>query len=241
MDSIKVVNDAIAALKPHLPGLADPAARALYETIGTVLQRRGAAHLLGHFAGRPEHEADIKRALRLAIRDEPHVASLLGGATVAARANVAPPAVVPPQTHQAAPVIPEPDVSREDLLAAIDATPPPVRQAILVGAARCVELVDTTLAEDERITAISSASLNPESAVNCLLVLTDRRLLFVTPRPEAIAFELPSVKQLRTYLGYFSIQGSAGKYSFGLSPEGWSEQFLQYVLDAAALAVLGRH
>ncbi|GGM69445.1 hypothetical protein ACFFX1_14650 [Dactylosporangium sucinum] len=274
MDSITVVDQSISALKPHLPVLQDPAARALYETIAAALQRRGQAHLLNGLGTQRANESEIKRALRQAVRDEPHLALSLNQAAVAARSSVqhhpipapariptqAPAAPagysdLPPATYSqptasqepiepiepiaiAEPAQPSVTVNRPDLIAAIDATPPAIRREILVGAARCVELVDANLPDDEVVKAVASASVRPDSAVNCLLVLTDRRLIFVAPRPQAVGFRLSALTKSQANLGYFFLEGDAGEYSVGLPTSQWSQQFEQYVFEASALAVL---
>ena len=255
MESFTVVNNTVAALKQHLPALQHPAARALHDTVGAALQRRGEAHLLARFAARPAEEADLKRALRQAVRDDPQLGAWLSGAS-AALANAdpvfapQPSPAPPPAAHQASPPalpataheqlspVPEPQLNRLDLIAAISATPPAVRQAIVLGAARCLDLLDTNLPADEQITAVSSASLKPDTTVNCLLVLTDRRLIFIAPRPQVVAFRLASIRRSQANLGYFFLEGDAGEYSVGLAPDDWARQFEQRVFDASALAVL---
>jgi hypothetical protein len=264
MDSIMVVNESIAALRPHLPGLQLPSARALHDVIGAALHRQGKAHLLHDVAG---NESEIKRALRQAVRDEPQFGSLLGQASTAAR-SAAPPSSIPPTAeppgHAPPPVPSAPQVAsvpppvpsapaavqpaqpvgpavtlrRPDFAAAVDATPGAMRHQIFSAAGRCAELVDAHLPEDEEVLAASIASARRNGVEDCLLVLTDRRLIFVAPRPQVVAYRLAALTRSQAGSGYFFLEGDAGEYSVGLPDGPWSKEFEQRVFEASALAVL---
>jgi len=127
---------------------------------------------------------------------------------------------------------------RHDFAAAVDATPPAMRHEILSAARRCVELVDANLPDDEEVLTVTSASVKPEGAVNCLLVLTNRRLIFVAPRPQVVAYRLAALTKSQVFGGYFFLKGDVGEYSVGLRASQWSEQFEHRVFDVSALAVL---
>ena len=258
MDSIAVVNDSIATLRPHLPMLQHPAARALYDTIGAALHRQGKAHLLNDVVG---NESEIKRALRQAVRDEPQFGLSLGQASSAARSTAPPPSIrptaeppgqaPPPVPASPPPVQPAPTATppvrfdapavtlrRHDFAAAVDATPETMRQQIFGAAGRCVELVDANLPEDEEVLAASVASVRPNGVENCLLVLTDRRLIFVAPRPQVVAYRLAALTKSQAFNGYLFLEGDIGEYNVGLPDGPWSKEFEQRVFEASALAVL---
>jgi hypothetical protein len=265
VDSITVVNDSITMLRRHLPAVQDPAARMLYDTIGAALHRQGKAHLLNDIAG---NEPEVKRVLRQAVRDEPQLGVALGHASAAVRSIIPPQASAPPTPTPFAPTplpaaltppasastspsalpsaavpfaasaAPPPVLRRKDLAAALDATPGPMRHQILGAAARCVELVDTNLPEDEEVLAVASASVRPDAPENCLLILTNSRVIFVAPKPQVVAYKLTALARSQAFSGYFFLEDAARKHSVGLRGGPWSEEFEQRVDEASALAVL---
>ena len=146
------------------------------------------------------------------------------------------PIAPPPQRlgHSAS----SPTLRRGDFAAAIQATPEQMQQQLFGQAARCLELIDANLPAEERVLAVSSASVRPDAPENCLLVLTDRRLIFVAPRPQAVAYRLTGLTKSQAFNGYFFLEGDAGEYSVGLRAGHWADEFERRVFDASALAVL---
>jgi hypothetical protein len=126
---------------------------------------------------------------------------------------------------------------RDDLAEAISLAPSHVRDEIMSSCSRSLELVDSNLPSDEVVVRISSAAPSQGGRVNSLLVLTDRRLLFVAPAPQALGWRLPGITRAQAYAGYFFVHADGGEYSLGLEKD-WGSTFEGYVAEAVALAVL---
>jgi hypothetical protein len=127
---------------------------------------------------------------------------------------------------------------RPDISKALDAAPTNIREEITGPAGRSLELLNRYLSETETVQSISSASPSPESVVNSVLALTDHRLIFVAPAPQAVGWRLSTLTRSQSYAGYFFVEGDAGKYSVGMVSSDWSANFEQQVKQAAAIAVL---
>jgi hypothetical protein len=130
---------------------------------------------------------------------------------------------------------------REDISAAVNALPDNVRNELNALMQGPLALVNTNLPRDEGVLAISSAAWtwggNPQ--VNCVLVLTGRRLIFVSSEPKVIAWSLRSIieAQVVTTLGKnnnicgYLINGE----QFGID-KGWGPEFGARVNFACAVA-----
>jgi len=126
---------------------------------------------------------------------------------------------------------------RPDISKAISLVPPNISEQIETSCTSCLELVNAHLPADETVVNISSASPQKDGQINSLLVLTDRRLIFVAPAPQALGWRLTTITKAQSYIGYFFVNANGGEYSLGLQDE-WGSVFEGYVKQAIALAVL---
>jgi hypothetical protein len=126
---------------------------------------------------------------------------------------------------------------RPDIAKAIDLAPPNIAEQITTSCARSLDLVNAHLPADETVVNISSASPSKEGPTNSLLVLTDRRLIFVAPAPQALGWPLVTITKAQSYVGYFFVHANGGEYSLGLDAK-WGSVFEGHVKQAVALAVL---
>src|SRR5690349_10455205 len=88
---------------------------------------------------------------------------------------------------------------RGDLSAAMDTVPANVRKELMAQLEGPLMLVNGNLPSDEVVLTVSSAAPTwtgtPKG--NCVLALTDRRLIFVSPYPEVISLSLRSITSAR--------------------------------------------
>jgi hypothetical protein len=129
---------------------------------------------------------------------------------------------------------------RPDLSKAISQAPPDVGKAITTSCATSLELLNAHLPADETVVNISSASPEKDGKINSVLALTDRRLIFVAPAPQALGWRLSTITRAQSYIGYFFVHANGGEYSVGLEGE-WGSVFEGYVKEAIAQAVLADH
>jgi hypothetical protein len=127
---------------------------------------------------------------------------------------------------------------RPDISKAIDTAPPHIQQQITQTAAQSLELLNTCLPDDETVGVITSASPGVDGPTNSLLALTDRRLLFVAPAPQAVGWRLATLTKTQLFGGFFFVEGDAGDYSLGLKKDEWGAEFELQVKRASATAVL---
>jgi hypothetical protein len=130
---------------------------------------------------------------------------------------------------------------RPDISKAIDTVPAYIRTEITESAATAFELLNTYLPTDETVETLTSASAKREGPINSLLVITNRRLIFVAPAPQAVGWRLSTLTKSQAYGGYFFIEGDAGEYSPGLASGEWAAAFEARVKRAAAVAVLANY
>jgi hypothetical protein len=126
---------------------------------------------------------------------------------------------------------------RADIEKAIDELPDNIKGHVTTLGSECLELLNTYLSDHEEVRHISSASPKPDMSYNCLLALTDRRLIFVAPAPQAVGWRLSTITRAQSYGGYFFMEGDAGKYSPGMDGN-WGSTFETQVKHAIAIAVL---
>jgi hypothetical protein len=126
---------------------------------------------------------------------------------------------------------------RPDILKALDEVPPAIGRHITSSGGQCLELLNTCLAAEEQVKKLSSTSLKENTPYNCLLALTDRRLIFVAPTPQAIAWKLSNITKAQYFAKRLILDGGNGTHHLHIEP-GWGEKFESYVLLAAAIAVL---
>lgn len=130
---------------------------------------------------------------------------------------------------------------RSDIAEAINGAPEHIQQELDGPAASTIELLSIHLPADETVEVVTSASAARDGAVNSVIAITDRRLIFVAPAPQAVAWRLSTVTRSQSYAGMFIIEGDAGQYSPGLVSNEWGLKFESLVKTAAAKAVLGGH
>lgn len=127
---------------------------------------------------------------------------------------------------------------RPDIEKAIAATPANIRAEILGPASVSLEFLNTHLAADETVEAITSAAPRKDATVNSLLVITQRRLLLVVPAPQVVGWRLSALTKIQVFSGYFFLEGDAGSYTPGLAEDAWGKAFEDQVKLANAAAVL---
>ncbi len=126
---------------------------------------------------------------------------------------------------------------RADITKAIDELPANIKEQVTTRGSECLDLLNTYLSEHEEVRQISSASPRPDTPYNCLLALTNGRLIFVAPAPQAVGWRLSAITKAQSYGGYFFVEGDAGKYSPGMDAN-WGSTFEAQVKRAIAIAVL---
>lgn len=132
---------------------------------------------------------------------------------------------------------------REDISSSINGTPDKIRQEILEQCGDLLELANLHLPQSERVLSVSSAAPNwhRSPAANSLLLLTERRLIFVAPSPQVIAFSLSSLTKAQVLDGPgivgFLVDGDAGSFQLGIDGQ-WGVTFESHVKQAAAVATL---
>jgi hypothetical protein len=138
-----------------------------------------------------------------------------------------------PPMQQPGAVTPRPDVER-----AVQATPPHIRTQLGTEAAEALALLTRHLPDTETVQMISSVAVRAGVEANSILALTDHRLIFVAPAPQAVGFRLASLTKTQLSTGYLFLEGDTGEYSLGMADDAWGKQFVQQVKRAAAVAVL---
>jgi hypothetical protein len=126
---------------------------------------------------------------------------------------------------------------RPDIEKAIYELPAEIKEQITTLGSECLDLLNSYLSADEQVQYISSASPRPDTAYNCLLAVTNRRLIFLAPAPQAVGWRLSAITRAQSHGGYFFVEGDAGEYSPGLDSN-WGRTFEAQVKRAAAIAVL---
>jgi hypothetical protein len=127
---------------------------------------------------------------------------------------------------------------RTDITTALAMVPPNVRAHLHGEAAVAFGLLRRYLAPDEPVHMISSVAVTDDGPPNSVLAITDHRLVFVAPAPQAVAWRLSSLTKIQLYLGFFFLNGDAGEYSLGLAADAWGATVEQHVKTASTIAVL---
>jgi hypothetical protein len=110
---------------------------------------------------------------------------------------------------------------RDDIAEIISTLPQSSRQALTATAASCVALLDQHVPAAENILELSAASVRLiDGPLNSVFALTEERLLFAAPLPQAISWRLGDISSLLFTpdgtLNYFQIKAPGSEYSFGL-------------------------
>jgi hypothetical protein len=116
-----------------------------------------------------------------------------------------------------------------------------IQQQLEHGCGGCLELLDKHLPSDEPVEWIISAAASPHRTpvvINCLLALTDQRLLFVAPAPQALSWRLPTITHIQAMDNVFFVEDSdGGKFQLGAEAT-CSPEFASQVKAAIAQAVI---
>lgn len=135
---------------------------------------------------------------------------------------------------------------RADTQAAIAKTPGHVQQQLGQDCGESLRLLDGHLPADETVVALASAAPDAYQAekLACLLVLTNRRLLFVSPQPQVLSWKLPVVTRVQALDGdeddietFFVDDNGGGEFQLGADGE-WGPEFVSQVEAAIAHAIL---
>jgi hypothetical protein len=109
-----------------------------------------------------------------------------------------------------------------------------------------LDFLAANLPDHEQVRWLASAA--PQSYnvrdFHCLLALTDRRLLFVAPSPQALSWPLPTVTKVQALSGnasqvetFFINDSGGGEYQLGADAE-WGPVFAAHAKRAVAEAIL---
>jgi len=133
---------------------------------------------------------------------------------------------------------------RSDIAKAIEEVPSFIRDQITGSCASCLDFLNAHLAEDEVVSQLSSAAPRwYDAPINSLLVLTDRRLIFIAPAPQVVGWALTALTKVQVLNGSagqvvgFHVHADGGEFQLGIDG-GWGSTFERSVKHAAAVAVL---
>jgi hypothetical protein len=129
---------------------------------------------------------------------------------------------------------------RLDLAAALRAAHPDVVGQLRNDCRDAVRFLDEYLSPTEPIRHIMSIAVTERASVSSVLVITDRRLVFVAPRPQAISLPLSKITKSQFTMNFFFLHGEGHEYSLGSSgiSEAARADFLRRLHHAAAVAEL---
>jgi hypothetical protein len=126
---------------------------------------------------------------------------------------------------------------REDIAAAIAATPSNIQSELNGPCKQAMAFLEDHLPDTEQVRCLSSAAVNVTGATtNSALVVTDRRLLFVAPRPQALAWRLTAIDNVHAAYGFMVESGGATTH-LGVDSE-WGNEFVNRLHMAMAVATL---
>lgn len=132
--------------------------------------------------------------------------------------------------------------ARPDLSSVIAAADPGVRALILGSCRAALDLVHAYLPATETVEAMlpTTASVTAKQTL-CLMILTDRRLLFVAPAPQVVAWPLATVEHFQFVPNSaVHITANEGKFMMGADNTTTTagKNFEALVKHRAAVAVL---
>jgi hypothetical protein len=129
---------------------------------------------------------------------------------------------------------------RTDLSAAIQAAHADVQEALGNACRPAIDFLNEHLSATEPIKHVLSIGVAIEAAVNSVLAITDRRLVFVAPLPQAISLPLSAITKSQFYAGYFFLNGAGHEYSLGSDKISMAatDDFTRKLNHACAVAVL---
>lgn len=105
---------------------------------------------------------------------------------------------------------------RADLTLAIEQSAIPVQRLILGPCRESLDLVHAYLPRDEDVAALLPLSAGSvDKLTNSLIVLTERRLLFVAPAPQALSWPLHAVTKFQVADRLIVIHAAGDEYMMG--------------------------
>lgn len=126
---------------------------------------------------------------------------------------------------------------RNDIMEAIARTPHNIQGELNGQCQQALVFMVEHLREDETVQHISSAAVNVTGAEsNSVLAITNRRLIFVAPRPQAVAWHLREIDTAHAAYG-FMLESGGRTTHLGIDSQ-WGNQFANYLHVAMAVAVL---
>jgi hypothetical protein len=126
---------------------------------------------------------------------------------------------------------------REDIATAIAAAPPNIQAELNGPCKRAMSFLEEHLPQAERIKCLSSAAVNVTGATtSSVLAITERRLLFVAPRPQALAWPLTAIDNAHAAYG-FMVESGGGSTHLGIESP-WGQEFVDQLHVAMAVATL---
>jgi hypothetical protein len=117
---------------------------------------------------------------------------------------------------------------RDDLAEALEEAPDAVRNEVLHTATAGLNFLNAYLPTDEEVQLVTS--LAPTSAGTrhtAVLAITSRRLVFVGPAPQALAWSLEEITGLNHMMNMFQVTANESTVSFGLPEGAWATDFLE--------------
>lgn len=139
---------------------------------------------------------------------------------------------MPVSAHQRGSVV------RDDINAAIGATPANVQATLGSSGRGALKFLDEHLPKDEVVHHVISAGVEPlRTLENCALVVTDLRLLFVNPLPQVLAWDLTQIANVHASLGFMVTTHGGGQTHLGIN-SGWGDTFVARLQVAMAIATL---
>src|SRR5688572_4143092 len=102
---------------------------------------------------------------------------------------------------------------RDDIAAAVQAVPTHIHSELTGPCRTALAYLDEHLSDSETVTCLSSAAVNVTGATtNSVLALTERRLIFVAPRPQALAWRLTAIENAHASYGFMVESGGSSTH-----------------------------
>ncbi|MEV7801543.1 hypothetical protein AB0O28_01190 [Microbispora sp. NPDC088329] len=131
---------------------------------------------------------------------------------------------------------------RPDIKTAISGLSSSAQRTLAAEASACLAFLGEHLPQDERIHALCPAAVRTDLALNSVLALTDRRVLFVAPLPQVLSWPLAQLDDFSSFdlkaraVG-LSVTANGRDYSLGIG-RGYGDVFVRLVVQATAVARL---
>lgn len=130
---------------------------------------------------------------------------------------------------------------RSDISTALDRAPNGVKDELLAGPARTpLIMLDEHLPAAEAVSHLASVApkVSGSPSRNCVLALTDRRLIFVAPLPQVLSWNLTDIDQVVHISMGLHISDGGGTITFPIDAI-WGKTLVDHINVAVAIARLG--